>query len=85
MSTEIPANEYAVELPGQGWLHSLLPGTFSLAANPVLIADELDSAREFLAKAQKFYAKIGAASVGDQLQLVVRSVTLIRSDWEKII
>lgn len=82
-----PTYEYAIELPGQGWLHGLTPGSYlayMLSAEPVILAGNTTDALEALSRARNFYGRIGAASVGDQLRLVQRSVTLVHSDWIEI-
>lgn len=76
--------EYAIELPGQGWLLSMMPGTYCVVTEPTVIGGQIDDAWTALGRAQKFYHQIGADVVGSQLRLVARSIAVVRSDWEAI-
>lgn len=86
-SDDEPTYEYAIELPGQGWLFVFSPGSigsFSLAEQPAPVADNLTDAVEVLRRTRNFYDRIGAAVVAAQLRLVVRSITVVRSGWEEV-
>lgn len=74
--------EYAIEVPGQGWLLIIIPGTYSVVPEPVIIGCQPQEAWKDLDRARNFYSRIGAGSVGAQLRLVVRTVTVVRSGWE---
>lgn len=74
--------EYAIEMPGQGWLLCATPSVYSLVTEPVILGNDAEEARKALERARNFYSRIGAESVGSQLRLVARSVTVVRSDWE---
>lgn len=86
-SDDEPTYEYAIELPGQGWLHHFSPGSigaYALAEQPMPVAGNLTDAVEALRRARIFYDRIGAGVVSAQLRLVVRSITVVRSGWEEV-
>lgn len=84
MSDDAPTDvtyEYAIEVPGQGWLMSIMPGTYSVHPEPQVLTGDLEDLQETLRKTKNIYRRMGAAVVGDELRLVVRTVTVVRSDW----
>lgn len=85
MSATDVTSEWGVEVPGRGYVITVLPSIIvELGDDPYTGTASREDAEAGLRRAKHAYTTMGCSEIADTVRLISRTVTVVRGDWHPI-
>jgi hypothetical protein len=76
------SNEYAIEVPGRGYVVDTIP-QLTLSQEPVCMPVRTDVSQA-LGNIKSRYIAMGCADIAETIRIITRTVTVTRGEWGTI-
>jgi hypothetical protein len=73
-------NEYAIHVPGRGYVMSVGPTIITLVDDLIIFPD-LDDAIATMKRAKMQYVTMRCPEIAESIRILTRTVTVTRGDW----